>query len=98
MEDALYGIVFFLSGHYHILCREGVKYHFHVQSPDLEPAKMYYIPAREFIESHPVCTNLTHEIRIMPYGEIMDIIQGKTLPSEVRSIILGNGEYEEPLH
>ncbi len=96
-----YGIGFF-AGHYHILCREGEEYHFHVVMPhnELKPEKLSYHEARKFIETHPICANITtHEIRIMSYQEIMDIIRGKSPESAVKSLaISGEEEEEEPLH
>jgi len=100
--ESSYGIGYYLAGHYHILCREGNVYRFRIVRPHskLEPEEMNFYEARRFIETHPVCTNITnHEIRIMNYGEILDIIQGKPPASSFKSLILGSEEEEEePLH
>lgn len=97
-----YGVGYFVDGHYHILCREGRAYRFHIVKPhsNLEPEELDYYNARKFIETHPVCTNITnHEIRIMSYREILDIIQGKSPASAVKSLsISSEEEEEEPLH
>lgn len=97
-----YGIGFFLAGNYHILCREGKGYRFHTIKPhcDLEPVELDYYEARKFIETHPVCTNITnHEIRIMQYSEIQDILQGRSPESAVMSLAISSEEEEEePLH
>lgn len=63
-----YSIGFFVTGNYHLLCREGREYRFHVLEPhsDLEPAEFDYQEARNFIETHPVCANISqHDIRII---------------------------------
>lgn len=97
-----YGIGFFIAGRYHILCREGEEYRFHLVMPhqELTPEKLSYHEARKFIETHPVCANIaTHEIRIMSYHEIMDIVRGKTPGSAVKSLAISSEEEEEkPLH
>jgi hypothetical protein len=64
----------------------------------LKPAKLTYYEARNFIETHPVCTNISHhDIRIMPYDEVQNIMQGKPAASTLKSLILSNEEVE-PLH
>jgi hypothetical protein len=97
-----YGIGFFITGNYHILCHEGKEYRFHIINPDcdFEPVQLDYYEARKFIETHPVCTNITnHEIRIMQYGEIRNILLGKSPVSSVMSLaIVSEEEDEEPLH
>jgi len=103
MEDeSAYGIGYFLAGNYHILCREGDNYRFHILKPhsELEPAKLYYHEARKFIETHPICTNIAyHDIRVMPFSEIQDILEGRSPESTVKSLSLTEDEgYEERLH
>lgn len=95
-----YSVGFFVSGNYHLLCREGREYRFHVIKPhgDYEPVEFDYIAARIFIETHPVCTNISHhDIRIMHSSEVQNILQGKSPASNVKSLSL-NSEEEEPLH
>ena len=100
--ENLYGIGFFIAGNYHILCREGNKYLFHTikTHSDFEPVELDYYAARKFIETHPVCSNISnHEIRIMPYNEIRDILEGRSPESTVKSLALsGEEEEEEPIH
>jgi hypothetical protein len=93
-----YGVAFFVTGNYHILCHEGKVYRF--QNPAeysaLRPVKLTYHEARTFIETHPVCTNISrHDVRIMPYHEIENILQGKSAPSAVKSLELSGEEPEE---
>ena len=101
--EALYGIGYFLEGNHHVLCRESAGYRFHILTPhsDLMPARLDYDEARTYIETHPVCTNISHhEIRIMTWHEIQDILLGRTPASTVSSVILDSEEEEEeePLH
>jgi hypothetical protein len=100
--EGLYCVVFFVEGNYHVLCHEGKEYRFHTikQYSDLKPAKLTYYEARNFIETHPVCTNISHhDIRIMPYGEVQNIMEGKPTASTLKSLVLSNEEEEEePLH
>ena len=100
-EDT-YSIGFFVKGCYHLLCREGSGYRFHVIMTHsvLEPVKFAFKEARNFIETHPVCANIIHhDIRIMHSSEVQNILQGKTLPSTVKSLSLSSEEEdEEPLH
>lgn len=97
-----YGIGYFVEGEYHILCHDGRSYRFHVVSPDNaeDPVRLTYYEARSFIETHPVCTNISlHEVRIMPYGEIENILQGKPAASSLKSLAMSGEEaQEEPLH
>lgn len=99
--EASYGIGFFLAGNYHILCREGRKYRFHVLKPhtDLEPAEMDFYDARKFIEAHPICTNISkHDIRIMPFSEIQDVLYDRSSASTLKLLHINEEEEEEPLH
>ncbi|KAB0670272.1 hypothetical protein F6V30_08945 [Oryzomonas sagensis] len=100
-EDS-YGICFFAAGKYHILCREGKGYRFQnvAEYSGLTPVRLPYHEARAFIESHPICANISlHGIRIMPYGEVENILQGKSAASAVKSLALsGEEEEEKPLH
>jgi hypothetical protein len=103
METAnTYSIGFFMRGSYHLLCREGSEYRFRVIKPhgDLEPAELDFIGARNFIETHPVCTNISrHDIRIMHNSEVRNILQGTSPESRVKSLSLSSEEEEEePLH
>lgn len=97
-----YGVGFFLAGNYHILCREGNEYRFHIIKPycNLEPVELDFYEARKFIETHPVCSNISnHEIRIMQHSEIQDILQGRSPESAVKSLALSSEEEEEePVH
>jgi hypothetical protein len=97
-----YGVGFFLIGNYHILCRDGNEYRFHIIKPhyDLNPVEFDYYEARKFIETHPICSNFTrHEIRIMHYSEIQDILLGRSQGSSVISLALSSEEEEEkPIH
>ena len=100
---ASYGIGYFLEGSYHVLCREADGYRFHALKPGsgITPVALDYDGARKFIDTHPVCTNISHhEIRIMTWHEIQDILLGRTPASTVSSVILGSEEEEEeePLH
>jgi hypothetical protein len=100
--EASYGIGYFVEGKYHILCHEGKGYRFRVLTPDSgeTPVKLRYYEARSFIETHPVCTNISlHEVRIMPYQEVENILQGRSPESAVKSLAKsGEEEEEEPLH
>jgi hypothetical protein len=100
-EDC-YGIGFFVAGGYHVLCHDGEEYRFHVLNQDSyeTPVKLTYHEARAFIETHPVCTNISlHNVRIMPYHEVENILLGKSSASRVKSLDLsGEEEEEEPLH
>jgi hypothetical protein len=99
--EATYGITFFLAGNYHVLCREGKEYRFHILKPhgDLEPVELEYHVARKFIDAHPICANFSqHEIRILPFGEIQDMVQGKASTSVANLLHIGVVEVEEPLH
>jgi hypothetical protein len=103
MERAdAYSIGFFERGKYHLLCREGREYRFHVVEPHggYEPVIFDYVVARNFIDTHPVCANISrHDIRIMNSGEVRNILEGKTPPSNVKSLSLSSEEEEEePLH
>lgn len=103
METAdTYSIGFFVTGNYHLLCREGSEYRFHVIKPhgDLEPVEFDYKEARNFIETHPVCANISHhDIRIMHNSEVRHILEGKSPESKVKSLSLSSEEEEEePLH
>lgn len=103
METAdTYCIGFFVAGKYHLLCREGREYRFHIVVPhsNLKPVKFSYQEARKFIETHPVCVNISyHDIRIMTYSEVQNILQDKSPASTVKSLSLsGEEEEEEPLH
>ncbi len=97
-----YGIGFFISRNFHILCREDKEYRFHIIKPNcnFEPVQLDFYKARNFIETHPVCTNITnHEIRIMQYSEIQNILLGRSPESTVMSLaIVSEEEDEEPLH
>ncbi len=101
-EEEGYGIGFFVEGEYHILCRDGRSYRFHVVSPDSaeDPVRLTYYEARSFIETHPVCTNISlHGVRIMPYQEIENILLGKPVASSVKSLAKSGEEAQEkPLH
>ncbi|MDA8428598.1 MAG: hypothetical protein M0T70_05020 [Geobacteraceae bacterium] len=85
-----------------MLFPEGSEFRFHVIVPhgDLEPAKFEYHEARKFIETHPVCANITHhDIRIIPHSEVQNILQGKSGESSAKSLALSSEEEdEEPLH
>lgn len=100
--ENIYCVGFFVAGNYHILCHEGSEYRFHIiqLNSDLKPVKLTYFDARKFIDSHPICANITHhDIRIMPYSEVQNIIQGKPVASTVKSLTLSSEEeVEEPLH
>ena len=100
--EEYYGIGFFVAGDYHILCRERGQYRFHVLNRDSceIPARLTYYKARTFIETHPLCANISlHDVRIMPYEEIENILQGKLPANTVKSLKLsGEEEEEEPLH
>jgi hypothetical protein len=100
-EDS-YGIGFFLSGNYHILCREGNQRRFHIFEPrsDLVPVELTFFEARKFIETHPLCSNIArHDIRIMPFREIRYIFEGRSPESRVKSLSLSEEEeVEERLH
>ncbi|MGD0585608.1 MAG: hypothetical protein ABSA86_07500 [Oryzomonas sp.] len=100
-EDS-YSIGFFVEGDYHVLCHDGKEYRFHVLNQDSyeNPVKLTYHEARTFVETHPVCTNISlHEVRIMPYKEVENILQGKLPASTVKSLDLsGEEEEEERLH
>lgn len=100
--EKAYGIAYFIAGHYHVLFREGSTYRFHIITPpcDLIPEALSYYEARRFIESHPVCTNISnHEIRIMDFRDIQNIVLGKSPESTVKSLSLSSEEEEEePLH
>jgi len=103
MERAdTYSIGFFVRGNYHLLCREGGEYRFHVIKPygDYKPVIFDYTVARNFIETHPVCANISHhDIRIMHNSEVRNILEGKSPESKVKSLSLsGEEEEEEPLH
>jgi hypothetical protein len=102
MATECYGIGFFIAGVYHILCHEGEEYRFHVLNQDsfVSPVRLTYFEARTFIETHPICANISlHNVRIMPYSEVENILQGKSPASKVKSIELsGEEEEEEPLH
>lgn len=97
-----YSIGFFVQGNYHLLCREGREYRFHVVTPNggYEPVLFDYIVARNFIETHPVCANISrHDIRIIHSSEVRNIMEGKSPASNVKSLILSSEEEEEePLH
>lgn len=99
MERAdTYSIGFFVTGNYHMLCREGSTYRFHVIKPhgDLEPMEFDYQGARNFIETHPVCANISHhDIRILSYSEVQNVLQGKSPESTVKSLSLSSQEEEE---
>lgn len=99
--EGSYGIGFFLAGDYHVLCHDGKGYRFHILNPDTDenPVKLRYHEARTFIETHPVCTNIgLHDVRIMPYREVENILQGKSPASTVKSLDLsGEEEEEKPL-
>lgn len=100
-ED-IYGIGFFVAGNYHVLCHEGKEYRFHILNQDSyeNPVRLTYNEARSFIETHPVCTNISlHVVRIMPWHEVENILQGKSPASTVKSLELsGEEEEEKPLH
>ncbi|GFE61978.1 hypothetical protein [Geobacter sp. AOG2] len=97
-----YGIGFFVEGKYHVLCHDGKMYRFHILTPDSaeDPVRLTYYQARSFVETHPVCTNISlHQVRIMPYREIENILQGRQAESSVQSLAKsGEEEEEEPLH
>ena len=101
-NEGNYSIGFFLNGKYHMLCREGRVYRFLTIEPNgyLEPVKYEFQQARKFIETHPVCSNIAHhDIRIMPYSEVQNILAGKSAASSVKSLELSSEEDdEEPLH
>ena len=95
-----YGIGFFVAGHYHVLCHDGEEYRFHILNQDSfeTPVRLTYYEALTFIETHPLCSNISlHNVRIMPYHEVEYILQGKSPASAVKSLDL-SGEEEEPLH
>jgi len=101
--EASYGIGYFLEGSYHVLCRESEGYRFHILKPHsgLMPVALDYDGARKFIDTHPVCTNISrHEIRIMTWHEIQDILLGRVPENTMNPLILGSEEEdeEEPLH
>lgn len=104
LEDSYkYGIGYFMKGSYHILCKQGNKHKFDKVEDlsNIEPLLMDFHTARKFIDTHPICANLTHhQIRIMPFSEIRDILQGRFSTDNLKYLILGNEEeeYEEPLH
>lgn len=102
VDEGSYGIGFFLAGNYHILCREGKVHRFHKVEPlcALEPAKLKFFEARKFIETHPLCSNIAkHDIRIMPFSVIRDILEGRSPASVVKSFSLSEEEViEERLH
>jgi len=101
LPEASYGIVFFLAGNYHVLCREVNEYRFHIIKPHsgLEPVELDYYDARKFIEAHPICTNFTqHDIRVMPFSEIQDLLHGRSSTSISKLLHLNEEEEEEPLH
>jgi len=97
-----YGIGYFSGGAYHVLCRVGDGYRFRVLAPDSgeTPVRLRYYEARSFIETHPVCGNISlREVRIMPYAEVEDILRGRAPESRVKSLAQsGEEEEEEPLH
>lgn len=101
-RDDTYSIGYFLKGNYHLLCLEGSGFRFHAVIPHgaIEPVKFKYQEARKFIETHPVCANITHhDIRIIPHHEVQNILLGKSGESTVKSLALSNEEEdEEPLH
>lgn len=101
-RGAIYSIGFFVAGNYHLLCREGREFRFRVIKPhsDLEPAEFGYTEARNFIEAHPVCANISHhDIRIMNYSEVWNILEDRSPESKVKSLSLSSEEEEEePLH
>lgn len=93
-----YSIGFFARGNYHLLCREGREYRFHVIEPHggYKPAIFDYMMARNFIETHPVCANISrHDIRIMDSSEVRNILEGKSPASNVKSLSLSSEEEEE---
>jgi hypothetical protein len=100
-EDS-YGIGFFVAGDYHVLCHDRKEYRFHVLNQDSceTPVKLTYYEARTFIETHPLCSNISlHDVRIMSYEEVENILHGKSPASKVKSLDLsGEEEQEEPLH
>jgi len=100
-EDC-YCVGFFVAGNYHVLCHEGDEYRFHVLNQDSfeTPVRLTYYEARTFIETHPLCSNISlHEVRIMSCHEVEYIIKGKSPASTVKSLDLsGEEEEEEPLH
>jgi hypothetical protein len=100
--EECYGIIFFVAGAYHVLCQEGEEYRFHVLNQDSceIPVRLTYYEARTFIETHPLSSNISlHEIRIIPYKEVENILRGKSSSSTVKSLALsGEEEEEEPLH
>lgn len=97
-----FGIGFFVGGNYHLLCREGSGYRFRVIEPHggSEPAEFTYHQARRFIETHPVCANISrHDIRVMSCDEVQNILLGRSPESTVKSLTLSSEEaVEERLH
>jgi hypothetical protein len=100
-----YCIGFFVAGDYHVLCHEGEEYRFHILNQDSgeTPVRLTYYEARTFIETHPLCANISlHDVRIMSYKEIENILEGKSPASTVKSLDLSREEVEEeeeePLH
>lgn len=100
--EIFYGIGYYLAGSYHVLCRDGTEYRFQRIEPpcSLETVKFEFYEARNFIDTHPVCANISnHEIRIMTYREIQNILKGTSAVSSVKSLSLSSEEEEEePLH
>ena len=101
-NEGTYSIGFFLKGNYHMLCLERGEYRFHIIEPHsyFKPVQYDFQEARKFIETHSVCSNIAHhDIRIMPYNEVRNILEGKTAASTVKSLQLSSeDEDEEPLH
>ena len=96
-----YGIGYYLSGHFHILCYEGKEYRFRALKPDSEinPVELEFFTARRFIETHHICANISHhDIRIMPFGEIQELLTGGVSPHMAQLLHIGEEEEEEPLH
>lgn len=96
--EASYGIGFFVKGEYHVLCHDGRGYRFHVLNPGSgeDPVRLTYYEARSFIETHPVCTNNSlHEVRIMAYREVENILLGRLPESPVKSLARSGEEEEE---
>jgi len=100
--EGAYGIGYFLNGHYHILCLDGDARRFHRIDPhsEREPALLDYHEARSFIETHPLCNNISnHVIRIMPISEVREIFEGRPAASTLKQELLREEEeYEERLH
>lgn len=100
--EGTYGIGFFLNGHHHILCQDGDGYHFHqlMQNSHFKPVKLTYYEARTFIETHPLCANISkHDIRIMLFSEIGNVLHGRSGVSTIKSLAISDEEEEEePLH